>query len=92
MGGHMEHEEILQRLVRTLRRRASWVRRRTSLLQALFIGLCLCLALAIWHRFVPLPISQLVELGMAAMAFCAIVALASGLRLSYKKLRVSRAR
>jgi hypothetical protein len=80
MGGHMEHEEILQRLVRTLRRRASWVRRRTSLLQALFIGLCLCLALAIWHRFVPLPISQLVELGMAAMAFCAIVALAIGLR------------
>ena len=65
----MEHEEILQRLVRTLRRRAAWVRRRAALLQALFIGLCLCLGLAIWHRFMPLPISRLVELGMAAMAF-----------------------
>ena len=42
----MEHEEILQRLVRTLRRRAGWVRRRAALLQALFIGLCLCLAIS----------------------------------------------
>jgi hypothetical protein len=76
----MEHEEILQRLVRVLRRRAGWVRRRSSLLQALFVGLCLCLVLAIWHRFMPLPISQLVEFGLAAMAGCAIVALALGLR------------
>jgi hypothetical protein len=76
----MEHEEILQRLVRTLRRRAGWVRRRTLLLQALFIGLCLCLALAVWHRFMPLPIGQLVEFGMAAMVLCAMVALVIGLR------------
>ena len=76
----MEHEEILQRLVRTLTRRAGWVRRRASLLQALFIGLCLCLALAIWHRFMPLPIGQLIQLGMAAMVVCAIIALAIGLR------------
>jgi hypothetical protein len=76
----MEHEEILQRLVRTLTRRARWVRHRTLLLQALFIGLCLCLALALWHRFMPLPISQLIQLGIAAMAVSAIVALAVGLR------------
>ena len=76
----MEHEEILQRLVRTLRRRAGWVRRRALLLQALFIGLCLCLALAVWHRFMPLPIGQLVEFGIAAMALCAMVALVIGLR------------
>jgi hypothetical protein len=76
----MEHEEILQRTARTLMRRAGWVRRRALLLQALFFGLCLCLAIAIWHRFVPLPISRLVELGLAAMAFCALVAVAVGLR------------
>jgi hypothetical protein len=76
----MEHEEILQRLVRILRRRAGWVRRRAALLQALFIGLCLCLALAIWHRFMPLAINQLVGLGVAVMAVCAIVALALALR------------
>jgi hypothetical protein len=76
----MEHEEILQRLIRSLTRRAGWVRRRALLLQALFIGLCLCLVLAIWHRFMPLPIGQLIELGMAAMALCALVALVIGLR------------
>src|SRR5919108_2704086 len=76
----MEHEEILHRLVRTLVRRARWVRRRAILLQALFIGLCLSLGLAIWHRFMPLPIGQLIEFGMGAMAFCAIVALGIGLR------------
>jgi hypothetical protein len=76
----MEHEEILQRVARTLMRRAGWVRRRALLLHALFIGLCLCLALAIWHRFVPLPISRLVELGIAAMAFCALAAIIIGLR------------
>src|SRR5919108_4382020 len=76
----MEHVEILQRLVRTLMRRAGWVRRRALLLQALFIGFCICLALAVWHRFVPLPIGRLVEFGLAAMAFCAVVALGLGLR------------
>src|SRR5919198_3469052 len=80
MGWPMEHEEILQRLIRTLTRRAGWVRRRALLLQALFIGLCLCLELAIWHRLMPMPISQLIEFGIAAIAFCAIVALAIGLR------------
>jgi hypothetical protein len=76
----MEHEELLQRTARTLMRRAGWVRRRALLLQALFVGLCLCLALAIWHRFVPLPIGRLVEFGVAAMAFCAVVAIGLGLR------------
>jgi hypothetical protein len=76
----MEHEDILQHTARTLIRRAGWVRRRALLLHALFIGLCLCLALAVWHRFVPLPISRLLEVGIAAMALCAIVAIAVGLR------------
>jgi hypothetical protein len=76
----MEHEEILQRLIRSLVRRAGWVRHRALLLQALFIGLCLCLVLVIWHRFMPLPIGRLIELGMAAMALCALVALVIGLR------------
>jgi hypothetical protein len=80
MGELMEHEELLQRTARTLMRRAGWVRRRALLLHALFSGLCLCLALAIWHRFVPLPIGRLVEFGLAAMAFCAMVAIALGLR------------
>ena len=76
----MEHEEVLQRTARTLMRRAGWVRRRALLLHALFVGLCLCLALAIWHRFVPLSISRLIACGIAAMAFCAVVAMAIGLR------------
>jgi hypothetical protein len=76
----MEHEELLQRTARTLMRRAGWVRRRALLLHALFIGLCLCLALAIWHRFVPLPIGRLVAFGFAAMAFCALIAIGLGLR------------
>jgi hypothetical protein len=76
----MEHEELLQRTARTLMRRAGWVRRRALLLQALFIGLCLCLALAIWHRFDPLPIGRLVEFGIAAMALCGVVAMGLGLR------------
>jgi hypothetical protein len=76
----MEHEEILQRTARTLMRRAGWVRRRALLLHALFIGLCLCLALAIWHRFVPLPIGRLAEVGLAAIVFCAFVAILIGLR------------
>jgi hypothetical protein len=80
VGEHMEPEETLQRLVHTLRRRAGWVRLRTLLLQAFFIGLCLCLGVAIWHRFVPLTAGQLLELWIGAMALCAIVALALGLR------------
>jgi hypothetical protein len=80
IGGLMEHEEMLQRTARTLMRRAGWVRRRALLLHALFIGLCALLVLAIWHRFSPLPISRLVEVGLAAMAFCAVVAIAIGLR------------
>jgi hypothetical protein len=76
----MEHEEILLRTARLLSRRASWVRRRALLLHALFIGLCLCLALAIWHRFEPFPISRLLEFGIAALAFCAVVALLIGMR------------
>jgi hypothetical protein len=76
----MEHEEILQRVTRALMRRAGWVRRRALLLHALFIGLCVCLGLAIWHRFVPLPIGRLVEFGLAAMALCALVAITIGLR------------
>ena len=54
----MQYEDVLQRTARLLMRRARWVRRRTLLLQALFIGLCICLALAVWHRFAPLPINQ----------------------------------
>jgi hypothetical protein len=77
---HLDHEELLQRTAQTLMRRAGWVRRRALLLQALFVGLCLCLAIAIWHRFEPLPIGWLVELGIATMAFCAIVAMGLGLR------------
>ncbi len=80
IGELMEHEELLQRTARTLMRRAGWVRRRALLLQALFVGLCLCLALAIWHRFDPLPIGRLVELCIAIMAFCAVVAVGLGLR------------
>jgi hypothetical protein len=80
IGGHMEHEETLQRLVRVLRRRAAWVWRRAALLQALFMGLCLCLGLAIWHRLMPLQMGQLVVLGMAVMAGSAVVALLIGLR------------
>jgi hypothetical protein len=76
----MEHEETLQRLVRTLRRRAARVRHRAALLQAFFIGLCLCLGLAIWHRFLPLPTIWLVELWVAAMAASALVAFALALR------------
>ncbi len=76
----MEHEEILQRTARTLMRRAGWVRRRALVLQALFVGLCGCLALAVWHRFAPLPVSRLIELGIAALAFCVLVAIALGLR------------
>ncbi len=80
IGGLMEHEEILQRTVRVLMRRAGWVRRRALLLNALFIGLCLCLALAVWQRFAPLPIGRLVELGIGVMALSAIGALIIGLR------------
>jgi hypothetical protein len=76
----MEPEEILQRTAHTLMRRAGWVRRRALLLHALFIGLCVCLALALWHRFVPFPIGRLVELSLAAMAVCAMAAMAIGLR------------
>jgi len=80
IGKLMDHEELLQRTAQTLLHRARWVRRRALLLQALFMGLCLCLGLAIWHRFNPLPIGWLVELGLAAMACCAVVAIALGLR------------
>jgi hypothetical protein len=76
----MDHEEILQRTVRVLMRRAGWVRRRALLLNALFVGLCLCLALAIWHRFAPVPIGRLVELGLGVLALSAIGALIVGLR------------
>jgi hypothetical protein len=76
----MPYEDILQRTARLLMRRARWVRRRTLLLQALFVGLCVCLALAVWHRFAPLPTDRLLEVGLAAMALCAIVAVIMGLR------------
>ena len=76
----MEHEEILQRTVRMLTRRAKWVRRRALLLNALFVGLCLCLAVAIWHRVVPLPINRLIEVSIGVMAICAVAALIAGLR------------
>jgi hypothetical protein len=76
----MDHEEILERTARTLIRRESWVRRRALLLNALFIGLCLCLGLIIWHRFAPWPIGRLVEIGLACVAGSAIVAAIVGLR------------
>jgi hypothetical protein len=76
----MEHEETLQRTVQMLIRRARWVRRRALLLNALFVGLCLCLGLAVWHRFVPLPSGRLVEVGLGLMGFCAVVAIIAGLR------------
>lgn len=76
----MDSEEILQRTARTLLRREHWVRRRNLLLHALFVGLCLCLGLIIWHRFMPLPIGRLVELGLACLALSALVAVIIGLR------------
>lgn len=76
----MEHEETLQRTAHVLMRRARWVRRRALMLQALFLGLCLCLALAIWHRLMPLPIGRLIELGIAMMVLSALVAVILGLR------------
>jgi hypothetical protein len=76
----MDHEETLQRLVRLLRRRATRVRFRAALLQALFIGLCLCLGLVIWHRLLPFSTSRLVELVMAALGGSAMVALVIGMR------------
>ena len=76
----MDHEEFLQRTARVLMRRARWVRRRALLLNALFVWLCLCLVLAIWHRFVPLPIGRLVEVGLGLLALCAVGALIVGQR------------
>jgi hypothetical protein len=84
----MEHEEVLQRTAQMLMRRARWVRRRALLLQALFAGLCLCLALAIWHRFMPLPIGRLVELGIGMMVLSAVVAVMLGLRSRADPLRL----
>ena len=76
----MNSEEILHQTARVLARRARWVRRRALLLQALFIGLCLCLGVAIFYRFVPLPIGRLVEVNLACMALCMLVAVVIGLR------------
>jgi hypothetical protein len=76
----MDNEEILHRTARMLVRRARWVRARALLLNALFVGLCLCVALAIWHRFAPLPIGRLVEVGLALMALSIMVAVVIGLR------------
>jgi hypothetical protein len=76
----MESEEILQRTARTLVRRQRWVRRRALLLNALFVGLCLCLGLIVWHRFMPLPIGRLVEIGLGCLALSVIVATIIGLR------------
>jgi hypothetical protein len=76
----MNSEEILHQTARVLARRARWVRRRALLLQALFIGLCLCLGVAIFYRFVPLPIGRLVEINLACMALCVLVAVVIGLR------------
>src|SRR5262245_17443823 len=87
-GSRMEHEEILQRLVYMLRRRAMRVRCRAALLQALFVWLCLCLALAAWHRFMPLPINQLVGLGSAAMVLCIIAAIVFAVRLHADPMRL----
>jgi hypothetical protein len=75
----MDSEEILQRTVRALVRRDRWVRRRAMLLNALFVGLCLCFGLIVWHRFAPLPIGLLVEIGLACMAVSAVVAVIIGL-------------
>lgn len=76
----MDSEEILQRTARTLVRRQRWVRRRALLLNALFVGLCLCLGLIFWHRFMPFPIGRLVEIGLGLLALSAIVAVLIGLR------------
>jgi hypothetical protein len=76
----MNSEEILHQTARVLARRARWVRRRALLLQALFIGVCLCLGVAIFYRFVPLPIGRLVEINLACMALCVLVAMVIGLR------------
>jgi hypothetical protein len=76
----MDSEEILHRTARILVRRARWVRGRALLFNALFIGLCLCVALAIWHRFVPLPIGRLVEAGLGLLLLSLAVAVVIALR------------
>jgi len=76
----MDSEEILHRTARILVRRARWVRGRALLFNALFVGLCLWVALAIWHRFVPLPIGRLMEAGLALMGLSVLGALVMGLR------------
>jgi hypothetical protein len=76
----MEHEQLLQRTAHVLMRRASWVRRRMLLLNALFIGLCCCLALAVWHRFMPFPTNRLIGIGLGIMALSAVVAVLLSLR------------
>jgi hypothetical protein len=76
----MDSEDILQRTARALARRDRWVRQRALLLQALFIGSCLCLGLSIWHRFAPLPIDRLVEAGLACLGLSVVVAALIGLR------------
>src|SRR5688500_10276377 len=76
----MEHEQLLQRTAHVLMRRASWVRRRMLLLNALFIGLCCCLALAVWDRFMPFPTNRLIGIGLGIMALSAVVAVLLSLR------------
>jgi hypothetical protein len=76
----MKSEEILHQTVRLLARRARWVRQRALLLQALFIGLCLCVAVAVLYRFISLPIGRLVEINLACMVLCALAAVIIGLR------------
>jgi len=71
---------MLTRATRTLVRRATWVQRRSLVLNGLFIGLCLCLALAIWQRVAPLPLGQFVEVGLALIGLSVLGAIGMGLR------------
>ncbi len=80
IGGLVDHEETLRRTARALERRATWARRRSLVLHALFIGLFLCLALVIWHRCAPLSIARLVELGLASIGLSMLGALVISLR------------
>jgi hypothetical protein len=71
---------MLRHAVRTLTRRARWVRLRTLLLQGLFLGISLWLPLAIWYRVSPLPIGRLIEAGLICLGLPVLGAFILGIR------------
>lgn len=80
LGRVGDSENILQLAARTLVRRERWVQRRGLVLHALFIGVCLWLALALWYRFSPMPIGRLVTFGLACLVLPILGALILSLR------------